>query len=76
MDANVLIAVIGIIIGIFQTVIILYLNGIRSDIKEIKNTDIKDIWKRMYSHTHVIKCNNGDCDARETGDVVIPHVTA
>jgi hypothetical protein len=34
------------------------------------------IWKRMYSHYHIIDCTNKACDARKTGDVIVPHESA
>ena len=60
------------VVGIFMTVVnglgLFILIGIRSD--------LKDLWKRMYSHYHMIDCNNKGCDARKTGDVIVPHESA
>ena len=58
------IAIIGIAVGFMQAVILLYLSSIKAD--------IKDVWERMYDHTHTIKCSGKDCDVRETGGIVVP----
>lgn len=62
---NVVISTIGIVIAILQTIIILFLMGIKSDIREL--------WKRLYGHYHEIDCENPDCQRIKTGNVIVPH---
>jgi hypothetical protein len=57
--------IVEIVVAIFQVIIILYLAGIKSD--------IKDIWKRLNTHQHTAKCNGEDCREVTVGDVIIPH---
>jgi hypothetical protein len=58
------VTVVGILIGFLQAMVLLVLNGIRND--------IKDIWKRIYHHYHEVKCPNSDCNAVRTGNVIVP----
>ena len=58
------IAIIGIIVGFLQGIVIFLLSGIKAE--------IADIWKRMNAHYHEVSCDNADCKALKTGNVVIP----
>lgn len=62
---NAAVAIIGIVIAILQTIIILFLMGIKGDIKEL--------WKRLYGHYHEIDCENPECKKLKTGNVIVPH---
>jgi flagellar biosynthesis protein FlhB len=72
MTLETVVAIVGVIVGCLQTWIVFVLQGIKQDLKDLKDHDIKDIWKRMYSHYHEIECNNPDCRPLRTGDVIIP----
>jgi hypothetical protein len=63
METN-LVTIIGIGVGILQTVIIFLLSGIKSE--------IADIWQRMNNHYHEVSCANDECKKLLTGNVVIP----
>lgn len=60
-----IITLVGIVIGFMQAVMIMLLLGLKGD--------IKDLWDRVYNHYHEIECNNADCTAVKTGNVVVPH---
>lgn len=67
MDQNTLtivVAVAGSFIAILQALIVLILNGIKSDIKEI--------WTRIYDHYHEVQCGNAECKKLRTGNVIVP----
>ena len=68
MSENAALEVIGICITLINGMGLFILIGIR--------TDVQDLWKRMYSHYHIIDCTNKACDARKTGDVIVPHESA
>jgi hypothetical protein len=57
--------ILEIVVVIFQVIITLFLIGIKMD--------IKDLWKRIYSHYHEIDCENPDCKKLKTGNVIVPH---
>ena len=61
---SIVLTVVGIFTAILQTLIVLVLNGIKND--------IKDIWKRVYGHYHEIQCNNDACHNLKTGNVIVP----
>lgn len=63
MESNI-IAIVGIIIGFAQGVIIFLLSNIKAE--------VSDVWKRMNNHYHEITCGSGDCRNLKTGNVVIP----
>ena len=63
MDQHVM-AVIGITAGFLQAIIIFILASIKKD-QAI-------MWKRMDNHYHEIECQNHECTALRTGNVVIP----
>ena len=65
---NVAVTVIGVLLAFLQSVIIMLLSNLRNDMLGLR--------KRMYSHYHEIECNGSSCDARRTGDVIVPHETA
>jgi hypothetical protein len=58
------VAIAGMFIGILQALIVLILNGIKNDIKEI--------WTRVYDHYHEVQCGNPDCQKLMTGNVIVP----
>lgn len=64
MEAVHVLVVIGIVIGFMQAIIIMLLIGLKSE--------LKDVWERVYNHYHVIECDNRDCTALHTGNVVVP----
>ena len=64
MEPTLLVAIIGIVVGFLQGIIILLLNSIRNE--------INDIWQRMNNHYHEVGCGNKDCTALHTGNVFIP----
>ncbi|MDD5353500.1 MAG: hypothetical protein PHS93_10090 [Candidatus Omnitrophica bacterium] len=57
--------IIGGVLTLVNALILLTLNGIKNE--------IKDLWKRVYSHYHEIDCTNPDCKKIKTGNVVVPH---
>lgn len=57
--------IIGGILALVNALILLTLNGMR--------TEMKDIWKRVYNHYHEIDCENPDCKKLKTGNVIVPH---
>ncbi len=61
---TIVVAVSGVFIGILQGLILMILNGIRGD--------IKDLWSRIYDHYHEITCSNDQCHMLKTGNVVVP----
>lgn len=61
---NTIIAIIGIFMSVLQAIVIFLLTGIKSE--------IADVWKRMNSHYHEVSCENTDCRALKTGNVIIP----
>ena len=65
MDEKTLIAIVGITVGLLQGLILFILTGMRFE--------IRDIWKRMYSHYHEVECANNGCVVRKTGNVIVPH---
>lgn len=64
MDQHWGIALVGIGVGVLQALIITLLMGIK--------TDIGDIWTRLYDHYHEVECDNNECTALKTGNVVVP----
>lgn len=64
MDTTTLIAIIGIVVGFLQGIVIYLLSGIKAE--------IADIWKRINSHYHEVTCENDGCRTIKTGNVVIP----
>ncbi|MFA5340422.1 MAG: hypothetical protein WC332_01470 [Clostridia bacterium] len=62
---GIVIIIIGGILTLVNALILLTLNGIKND--------IKDLWKRVYNHYHEIDCENPDCKKLKTGNVVVPH---
>jgi hypothetical protein len=64
MTENMTIALVGLGVGILQGLILLVLAGIKSD--------IKDLWKRIYDHYHEVTCDNSECTALKTGNVIVP----
>jgi hypothetical protein len=38
--------------------------------------DRNELWRRVNSHYHLIECGGESCDARKTGEVIIPHDNA
>ena len=59
-----IIAIIGIIVGFLQGIVIYILSGIKKD--------QEDMWRRMNSHYHEVSCGNSDCHPLKTGNVIIP----
>ena len=59
-----MIAVVGIIVGFMQAVIIFILAGLKKD--------MANIWKRMNNHYHEVSCGNDGCKSLRTGNVIIP----
>ncbi len=57
--------ILEVMVAVFQVIIILFLAGIKGD--------IRDIWKRLYGHYHLVDCDNPDCKKLKTGDVIVPH---
>lgn len=39
--------------------------------KELKE-DTKEMWHRIYNHSHVVKCSSVDCKDVETSRVIVP----
>ena len=70
---DVTVAIVGGCIGVLQAIIIFILDGLKKDITELKENDIKDLWKRVYGHYHEIECKNQDCTPIRTGNVIVPH---
>lgn len=66
---TVVISIIGIVLGGFQTVNILMLSNIKTDLKK----DSDDLWKRVNSHRHEAKCEGKDCRKVTVGEVIITH---
>jgi hypothetical protein len=59
------VAIIGGILALINALILLTLNSIKQE--------IKDVWKRVYNHYHEIDCENPDCKKLKTGNVIVPH---
>jgi len=59
-----IIAVIGLVLGFLQAIMIYILTGIKAE--------IADVWRRMNNHYHEVSCENNDCRALKTGNVIIP----
>ena len=64
MEAVHVIAVVGIVISFMQAIIIMLLVGLKGE--------LNDVWDRVYNHYHIIECDNRDCTALHTGNVVVP----
>ena len=62
----------GILMSVLLTILLFMVAGLKADFTELK----KDIWHRLYNHTHVVSCDNHSCDVRQTGNVIVPHETA
>jgi len=62
--SQVILAITGLAIGILQTVIISML----ADLKQ----SVASVWKRMNNHYHEVSCDNNDCHALRTGNVILP----
>ena len=58
------IAVIGLVLGFLQAIMIYILTGIKAE--------IADVWRRMNNHYHEVSCDNDDCKRLVTGNVIIP----
>lgn len=61
---TVVIAVSTAFLSILQALIIVILNGIKSD--------INDLWERIYDHYHEVQCENSQCHSLRTGNVIVP----
>lgn len=71
-----IIVIVGIGVGFLQALVIVILTGIKTEVKSVREelaSKERDIWKRVYAHYHEIDCSNDDCDARRTGNVIVPH---
>ena len=62
--SEIILAIAGLAIGILQTIIISML----ADLKQ----SVASVWKRMNNHYHEVSCDNSDCHALRTGNVILP----
>ena len=75
MGESSVIGLVGIGVGFLQGIVIYVLSGIKRDIsssREESKADVTDLWSRIYGHYHEIHCDNRDCTALKTGNVIIP----
>lgn len=73
---SILTTVIGAALTVINGLILIILSDIKTRQKDMKvsnEANIKEMWNRIYSHYHEIGCDNKDCTALKTGNVVIPH---
>lgn len=66
MDATsqVILGIAGLVIVVLQTIIASMLSDMK---KSIDRT-----WKRINNHYHEVSCDNSDCHALRTGNVILP----
>ena len=66
MDAlsQVILGIAGLVIVVLQTIIAYMLSDMK---KSIDRT-----WKRINNHYHEVSCDNSDCHALRTGNVILP----
>lgn len=62
--SQVILGIAGLVIVVLQTIIASMLSDMK---KSIDRT-----WKRINNHYHEVSCDNSDCHALRTGNVILP----
>jgi hypothetical protein len=64
MEASLVVAIVGMVVGVLQGLIVFILIGVKSS--------QETMWKRVNSHYHEQSCSNGSCKNLKSGNVILP----